>query len=187
VYDRDEVTALLAQIHPPNRRRVGRTVIRNSALVVLLYRTGLRCSEALDLEMRDLRLGRDSPTLFVRCGKLRKSRLVGLSADVVDALARWLEIRADLPGEHVFCTLRGTRLDNGYVREMISRKGREAGIPRAHPHAFRATLAVELVSEGASLPVVRDVLGHANIAYTDAYLRRVFPEQAVDALVNRRV
>ena len=55
-----------------------------------------------------------------------------------------------------------------------------------HPHAFRATLAVEMCLEGVPLPAIRDVLGHANLSVTDAYLRRVFPAHAIDAVRNRR-
>lgn len=57
---------------------------------------------------------------------------------------------------------------------------------RVHPHAFRATLAVEMCVEGVPLPAIRDVLGHTNLSVTDAYLRRVFPQQAIDAVRSRR-
>jgi site-specific recombinase XerD len=56
---------------------------------------------------------------------------------------------------------------------------------RVHPHALRATLAVEMCAEGVPLPAIRDVLGHTNLSVTDAYLRRVFPQQAIDAVRNR--
>jgi integrase/recombinase XerD len=68
---------------------------------------------------------------------------------------------------------------------MLQRVGLKADVVRAHPHGLRATLAVELVVEGEPLPVVRDVLGHASIANTDAYVRRVFPGLAITALARR--
>jgi type 1 fimbriae regulatory protein FimB/type 1 fimbriae regulatory protein FimE len=108
---------------------------------------------------------------------------VGAHAELVSALRDWLQLRPD--SRWVFCTLSGRRLDPGYVRAMLSRKGELVGVARVHPHAFRATLAVELVREGKSLPAVRDVLGHSNLAHTDAYLRRVFPQLAIGALVDR--
>ncbi len=178
-----EVRRVLACCADKRRRRRAATRERNYALVMLLWRTGLRCSEALDLEPGDLRCDGPVATLRVRHGKLGKARTVGVHAEVQGALEDWLVLRP--PGRWLFCTLAGARLDDGYVRAMLSRKGREAGVHRVHPHAFRATLAVELVREGVSLPAVRDVLGHSSIAHTDAYLRRVFPELAVGALVNR--
>ena len=181
-----EVESLLCAILPPDRRRDSSTAVRNHALVTLLYRTGLRCGEALQLTLGDLRLEHERPTLRVKSGKTEEAtRTVGLSQDLLISLERWLRIRRRLPGKHAFCTLKGERLDSGYVREMLARKGKQAGIERCHPHALRATLAVELVLEGQSLPVVRDVLGHRSLVSTDYYLRRVFPDKAVDALVAR--
>ncbi len=159
------------------------TSVRNRALVTLFYRTGLRCSEALDLAPGDLRLDSERPTLLVRSGKGDVSRVVGIHANAVEALRRWLKVRPE--SGFVFCTLTGGRLDDGYVRTMLRRKARKTGVARVHPHAFRATLAVELVLEGVPLPAVRDVLGHASFHTTDCYVRRVFPELAISAVIDR--
>jgi integrase/recombinase XerC len=184
VYEHDEVARLLASILPAGVSAP--TKVRNHALVLLLYRTGLRCGEALELRVADVRLDGERPTLRVRRGKTNAAaRTVGLSPDVVSSLSRWLDLRAHLAGDRVFCTLRGTPLDGGYVREMLARKGRQVGIQRLHPHGLRATIAVQLTREGHPLPVVRDVLGHTSISSTDFYLKRIFPELAVDALVSR--
>jgi len=139
--------------------------------------------ESIDLRRTDLRVDADVPFLRVRNGKFNKDRTVGMHPEAVEAIDRWLEVAPE--SEYVFCTLRGGRLDDGYVRAMLRRKGARAGVERVHPHAFRATLAVELVTEGVPLPSVRDVLGHASIGNTDAYLRRVFPEAAVSAVIHR--
>lgn len=166
------------------------TGVRDRALITLLWRSGLRISEALDLRPRDLKLGAAEPTVQVLKGKDENQRAVGLPSDAVDALARWLDVRASLGlarRHSAFCTLQGTRLQATQVRSMLNRRAKRAGLGdvRVHPHAFRATLAVELVREGRSIPAVRDVLGHTNIATTDAYLRRVFPKDALDATINR--
>jgi site-specific recombinase XerD len=165
----------------------GPTTKRNLALVTLLYRTGLRCGECISLQRASITLVKPpdegQSRLLVREGKGGGSRVVGLHQDVVVALERWLAVAPD--SDLVFCTLQGTRLDDGYVRAMLRRKAIRAGVGRCHPHAFRATLAVELVSEGVPLPAVRDVLGHHSIATTDLYLRRVFPEMAISAVIDR--
>lgn len=173
--------------------RRGSCAIRDRALVLLLWRTGLRITEALSLEVRDLTLDGATPTLKVRNGKFGKQRVVGIHQEAVQSLERWLEVRVDLGLSRfrpIFCTLsrnnRGHQLSAGHVREMLSHRAKKAGISgRVHPHAFRATLAVELAREGVPLPAIRDVLGHSNVAATDAYLRRVFPQDAVDAVVTR--
>jgi integrase/recombinase XerC len=161
--------------------------------VLLLWRTGLRITEALSLGMRDLQLDSAAPTLRVRNGKFGKQRTVGIHQEAQVALERWLEVRSTLGlGRQriVFCTISannaGGPIRANYVRSMLTTKARKAGLSgRIHPHAFRATLAVELAREGVPLPAIRDVLGHANIAGTDAYLRRVFPQDAVAAVITR--
>lgn len=179
VLSETEVMRLIAQMSSPCR-----TQTRNRALVVILWRSGLRISEALDLRHRDISLDSEPPTLRVLDSKTSSGRrVVGLHRDAVDSMRAWLAKAPE--SEYVFCSLKGYKLDSGYVRRVLAREGKRAGIRRCHPHAFRATLAVELVKEGVSLPAVRDVLGHSNLANTDAYLRRVFPEMAISALVDR--
>ena len=178
-----EVRAVLDACSIKTRARRYATGERNYALVMCLWRSGLRCAEALDLELRDLRLDAQPATLLVRSGKGDRPRRVGVHAELAAALADWFALRPE--SRWVFCTLAGGKLDAGYVRAMLARKGRRCGVSRVHPHAFRATLAVELVLAGTSLPAIRDVLGHSNLAVTDAYLRRVFPELAINALINR--
>jgi site-specific recombinase XerD len=183
-----EIRALLAAF--PRR---GLTATRNRALVLLLWRAGLRIAEAVHLEVRDLALDGPEPNLTVRNGKGGKQRVVGIHQEAVQALEHWLKVRAELGlarYKTIFCTLssnhRGEPVDPGYVRQMLKRKAAQAGLgTRVHPHAFRATLAVELAREGVPLPAIREVLGHANVSTTDSYLRRVFPQDAIDAVINR--
>jgi integrase/recombinase XerD len=188
VLTEDEVRAILATF---SRRTP--CAIRNRALVLFLWRTGLRVSEALAVETRDLQLDGDSPRVNVRNAKFGKQRVVGIHQEAIDALERWLDQRQRLGFgrlKPIWITIssdhHGKPLAPSYVREMLSKKGAQAGVTgRVHPHAFRATLAVELAREGVPLPAIRDVLGHANIACTDAYLRRVFPEDAISAVIHR--
>lgn len=187
VLTEDEIRAFLATFS-----RRSPTAVRNRALIMLLWRAGLRISEASALETRDLTLNARRPTVRVRHGKGGQYRTVGLQEEAVGAIELWLAERRRLGLAHypiVFCTLssnrRGGRFGGSYVRAMITRKAQQAGLGRVHPHAFRATLAVEMHREGKPLAAIRDVLGHSNIATTDAYLRRVFPEDAIDAVIDR--
>ena len=77
-------------------------------------------------------------------------------------------------------------MDQSYVRHLLPRLGRKAGIERrVHAHGLRHAFAVDLVRSGAPLYVVRDALGHASVATTNIYLSRVGAHEAVDAMRNR--
>ncbi len=164
------------------------TGVRNRALIAVLWRSGLRISEALALELRDLDL--EAGTLRVRHGKGDKSRTVGLDEQTTAMLARWLDRRRTLgPGARapVFCTLQGGRLDTSYVRHLLPRLARKAGVDRrVHAHGLRHTYASELARERTPINVIRDALGHTSLAVTDRYLRDVAPMHVIDTIRARR-
>jgi site-specific recombinase XerD len=164
------------------------TGIRNRALIAVLWRCGLRIGEARGLAVKDF--DPDSGTLVVQRGKGGKRRVVGVDAGTVALLGRWLELRRKrgLPSGRapLFCSLAGGPLDLSYVRHMLPRLARKAGIERrVHSHGLRHAFAVDLVRGGAPLYVVRDALGHASVATTQVYLSRVGAYEAVDAMRNR--
>ncbi len=105
----------------------GRTCVRNRALLTLLYRAGLRCNEALDLEPRDIRDG----VVLIRCGKGGKSRRVALDPGSLAIVQLWLDRRPE--SQWVLCTLKGGRLNGRYVRQLLPRLERRAGIGRRIP------------------------------------------------------
>jgi integrase len=160
------------------------TGVRNRALIAVLWRSGLRISEALALELRDLDL--EAGTLRVRHGKGDKSRTVGVDEQTAALLARWLDRRRSLgPGARapVFCTLQGGRLDSSYVRRLLPRLARKAGIDRrVHAHGLRHTYAAELARERTPINIIRDALGHSTLAITDRYLRDVAPMHVINTI-----
>jgi len=164
------------------------TGIRNRALIAVLWRSGLRISEALALELRDVDL--ESGTLRVRHGKGDKSRTVGIDEQTSALLARWLDRRRKLgPGARapVFCTLAGGRVDTSYVRHLLPRLAAKAGLDRrVHAHGLRHTYASELARERTPINVIRDALGHTSLAVTDRYLRDVAPMHVIDTIRARR-
>jgi len=164
------------------------TGVRNRALIAVLWRCGLRISEALSLELRDVDL--DAGTVRVRHGKGDRSRTVGLDEQTAALLARWLDRRQKLGAgarAPIFCTLQGGRLDSSYVRRLLPRLARKAGIERrVHAHGLRHTYAAELAREGTAINVIRDALGHTSLAVTDRYLRDVAPTHVIDTMPARR-
>jgi len=164
------------------------TGVRNRALIAVLWRCGLRISEALALELRDIDV--QASTVRVRHGKGDRSRTVGIDEQTTALLARWLDRRKQLgPGARspIFCTLQGGRLDSSYVRRLLPRLAAKAGIDRrVHAHGLRHTYAAELAREGTAINVIRDALGHTSLAVTDRYLRDVAPTHVIDTMRARR-
>jgi integrase/recombinase XerD len=91
---------------------------------------------------------------------------------------RKLDVPARSP---LICTLDGGAVRQDYVRHLLPRLARRAGIEkRVHCHALRHAYAVELEREGATLSTIRDLLGHSSAATTDRYLRRLGASDAVE-------
>lgn len=161
------------------------TGVRNKALIALLWRSGLRISEALALKPSDF----DGSAVRVANGKGGKYRTVGINEEASALVARWMEVRASrgITGRQtVFCTLSGGPVAARYVRNLLRRLARKAGIEhRVNPHAFRHTLASELVAEGVNVVLIQHVLGHASLDGTAHYLRRIAPAELVDLMSQR--
>jgi site-specific recombinase XerD len=164
----DEVRKLIRACSP--RAATG---VRNRALIVTLYRAGLRVSEALALLPKDL--DSDAGTVRVLHGKGDKARVVGLDAGAWAILQLWLDRRAALGingRQPVFCTLQGEPVKAAYVRTLLPRLARKAGIDkRVHAHGLRHTHAFELASENTPIHVIQAQLGHSSLATTDRYWR----------------
>ncbi|HUT11801.1 MAG TPA: site-specific integrase [Thermoguttaceae bacterium] len=163
------------------------TGVRNRALLAVLYRAGLRISEALDLFPKDL--DAEAGTVRVLHGKGNKARTVGLDAGAFAMIDRWIDKRTKrgLNGRHpLFCTLDGGRLADAYVRAWLPRIAKKAGIDkRVHAHGLRHTLAAQLRQEGVDIGVISKQLGHESIATTARYLDHVAPQDVVDTIRKR--
>jgi site-specific recombinase XerD len=149
-------------------------------LLVVLWRGGLRCSEALDLRPVDVDFG--AGTIRVLHGKGDRARTVGVDDQALDAIRYWLEARdtAGITSVNLFCTIAGGRLSARYVRAMTARLAVRAGVAhRVHPHAMRHTMAVELAQEGWPVTQIQQQLGHESASTTDIYLRHLYPAEVI--------
>ena len=164
------------------------TGIRNRALITVLYRGGLRISEALALEPKDL----DSKegTVRVLHGKGDRSRTIGLDPSAVALVELWLNRRRDLGingHKRVFCTLAGAPISTAYVRALLPRLAHKAGIAkRVHAHGFRHTHAAELAREGVPMNQIQAQLGHSSLATTDRYVRHIEPQEVIETMRARK-
>jgi site-specific recombinase XerD len=173
----DEVEAL---IRVCSRRAP--TGVRNRAMIALAWRSGLRIGEVLALKPKDIDL--DGGTVTVQHGKGDKRRVVGLDAGTAALTAQWLDVRRKRGINRrasVFCTLDGSAIDQSYVRHLLPRLAAKAGIEkRIHAHGLRHAYAAALEREGATISMIRDLLGHSSAAVTDRYLRRLGAGEAVE-------
>jgi hypothetical protein len=182
----DEIQAMIKLCSP--RAPTG---IRNRALLMLLYRSGLRLAEAVGDRAEGVQgiraddIDWDDHSLRVLHGKGDKATTRFFDVTAEGVLVRWVETRRKLGLRNgpLFCTLDGRPLHPQYVRNLVHRLAAKAGIEkRAHPHGLRHTFAVELVQAGASLDVISRLLGHENIATTAEYLRHLTNADAGRAL-----
>jgi site-specific recombinase XerD len=182
----DEVRALIRAC--PAR---GPSGVRNRAIIAVLWRSGLRVGEAMALYPKDVDVA--ACTIRVLHGKGDKWRLIGVDPEAMAVLERWVECRRRLgvpPRAPLFCTIAANNLGHpvrtAYVRDMLKRVGRKAGIEkRVHPHGLRHTHAFELAQEGTPLHVIKAQLGHTSVATTERYIDHLAPVELIRAIQAR--
>lgn len=161
--------------------------IRNRALLTVLYRAGLRHSEALALLTKDVDLR--AGTIAVLHGKGDRSRVVGIDPGACQVISEWVERRTRLgfgATNRLFCTLRGTSMKPSYLKALLPKLAQQAGIgKRVHPHGFRHTHAYELMMEGIEIPIIQRQLGHVSLATTAIYLDHIAPKQVIETIRRR--
>jgi len=173
-YLRDqELEALLAA--PDRSRPIGR---RDHGLLLFLARTGARVSEAVAVNLADLRLDRPSQVLLR--GKGEKERLIPLEEDTVAVLRALLDERrpAPSPSTPIFVDSRGNGLTRHGVIHIVTRAAGTASKDqpeiakrKVSPHTFRHTRAMSLLHNGADLVTIQNWLGHARVDTTHHYLQ----------------
>lgn len=149
--------------------------LRDRAILELLYGAGLRISELVGLELRDVDLGE---RLVRVTGKGNKQRMALFGAPAEDALRRYfadgrpeLASVAKRASSALFLNRFGTPLTARAVQISVKRYAVAAGIePDVHPHLFRHSFATHLLDNGAELRVVQDLLGHSSPNTTQVYL-----------------
>jgi site-specific recombinase XerD len=161
---------------------------RVRALIVVLWRSGLRVSEALALSEGDLDERRGS--VLVRRGKNGKRREVGMDDWAWDQLRPWLDVRAALPVGRLFCVIdgptRGRPWAPGAVRTQLRRLAAEAGVRRRFaPHQLRHAHAVEMAREGVPLNVIQRQLGHTDLGVTSVYLQGIDNDEVINTVRGR--
>lgn len=177
---RDEISAMFDAISNVGRNPVERT--RNLALFEMLYATGMRVSELVELPVSNCR---GNPELLLIRGKGGKERMVPLSPPARVALAAWLAMRDNSPTDSALGKLvngRGARwlfpaasAEGHMTRQafhgLIGQIAAAAGIDptRVSPHVIRHAFATHLLEGGADLRAIQTLLGHADLGTTEIY------------------
>lgn len=170
----EEITAML---RVPDRRTLQGK--RDYALLKTMMATGLRAAELCGLDVGHIESYRSQPVLVVngKGGKVRRVPLHQKALEMIHTYWKAEGRNGDDPGEPIFQTLgkhgpyKARRLTYKAIRHLVSRTRKEALIKRrVTPHTLSHTFAVSLLDQGVDLRTVQDLMGHANITTTQAYL-----------------
>lgn len=160
--------------------------VRDQAILEFFYASGARVSEVARLGIAQVDLAGAQVRL---CGKGRKERIVPLHETAVRALERYLSdarpvLLGGKPSTHLFVSLRGNPLSADAIRRMFKATLAQAGAdPALSPHAMRHAFATDLLSGGADLRSVQEMLGHASLSTTQVYTH-VTPDRLKAALAQ---
>jgi integrase/recombinase XerD len=138
---------------------------RDLAIVRLLYASGLRVSELMNLNKDSI----EENMIHVKSGKGKKDRIVFIDDGPVQLINDYVHERND-EDPALFVNRRGTRLTDRYIEILVKRHAKRAGIKKkVTPHTLRHTFATHLLQNKANIMVIKDLLGHASLSTTQIY------------------
>jgi len=166
---RAEFGKLLEASGRPSRHRAG-LAERDQLVLLTLVTTGLRRSELIALDWRDLTIDGSRPSVLVRAGKGGRPRRQPLSAQLVALLRRLYSERSPNPTDPVFCGLEGSRLQPTILAGIIARAASRAGLSKhVTAHTLRHTAATWLREATGDTRLVAEYLGHADLSTVTRY------------------
>ena len=166
-----ERTALLSI---PNTRYP--TGTRNLAIMYCMIDGGLRCSEVVGKEdgsgggIRVNHVNFTTGKIRIENAKGGSDRYIYLQEKALEVIQAWYDIRPESTTDLLFITLKGKKISNRYIRRMIDRLSKRAGIDKKiHPHSLRHTFATDIYKDTKNILLVQKALGHANVSTTQIY------------------
>jgi len=186
IFSEQEIKEMFISSNTFRKRKSGAIMKRDLAILELLYSTGIRMHELVNLDIDDIDFEEREVSIYH--GKGDRERLVPVGDEALVVLRDYLSIRdkrfkAGNDGDALFLSRQGGRLSALSVRRMIHRRKLEAGIAKKGAnHAFRRSFASHILAHGAPLPVIGAILGHTSLETTTGYtlvdddLRRVHHE-----------
>lgn len=146
-------------------------IARDLAVLELLYGSGLRVTEVCTLQVDSI----DTRVGAVRVlGKGSKTRIVPMTPPAVEAVRKWMRLRAEVAteqsGDALFLSARGKPLGRRDAARLLDAAAKRAGLPQGtHPHALRHSFATHLMDNGADTRSIQELLGHSDAATTQRY------------------
>lgn len=149
-----------------NRNNSETIRIRNKLIMTLLYSSGLRVSELVNLKVKDLDL--DERTIHVR-GKGEKDRIVLFDYLTKDLIIHYQE-KCRICSDYLFVNRHGNRLTPRYIQKMVKNYANFAGIKKkVTPHILRHSFATHLLKKGMDIRAIQKLMGHTNLTTTQIY------------------
>lgn len=147
---------------------------RNKAMLELMYASGLRCSEVVELTLAQIDFERQ--LLFIH-GKGKKDRYVPFHDYAMDWLKTYIEedrpelmAVKHLEHQYVFVNKNGAKMTNRGIEDIVNRVTQKYdATKKVHPHTFRHSFATHLLEQGVDIRVVQELLGHSNLSTTQIY------------------
>lgn len=169
------------------------TGLRDRAILELLYSSGLRVSEAVNLQIRDI----DTDAGILTCiGKSSKTRRVPIGASAVEWLKSYMAVRRkkeEVGVQNLFISPSGKPLTRQLIHSCIKAYAAKCGLEDVSPHTLRHSFATHLVQNRADIRSVQQMLGHADISttqiythITDAHLKKAYENFHPRSTVGRR-
>jgi len=144
--------------------------IRDMAIVELMYSSGLRVSETVNINMGDF----EEDMTFLRVlGKGAKTRIVPLGRFAVTAINNWIIEREKIAtkSEALFLNSKGARLSIRSVQLRLKKMATKQGLPPIHPHMLRHSFATHMLESSGDLRTIQELLGHSSLSTTQIYTK----------------
>jgi integrase/recombinase XerD len=162
----------LALLRQPNPRAP--TGLRNLCMIALMLKAGLRVNEIINIKRDDFDW--QNGKLFVKESGSASSRVLKIGTEEMNLLKRWNE-KIPKGSSYFFTTLEGRPLKDRYIREMVKRMARKAGLNKdVHPHLLRHTFAFDFIRETRDVELLQKALGHRGHSATQNYARLLLDE-----------
>lgn len=153
--------------------------IRDHCMMELMYSSGLRLSELVGINLRDIKL---SEKELIVTGKGSKQRLLPITKTAIKAIKQWLPIRAGLVKDDeqaLFLSKQKKRISARSVQMRMEKMGLQQGLPsHVNPHKLRHSFATHLLESSGNLRAVQTLLGHADLSTTQIYTHLDFQHLA---------
>jgi integrase/recombinase XerC len=144
--------------------------IRDMAIVELMYSSGLRVSETVNINISDF----EENMSFLRViGKGSKTRLVPMGRFAINAINNWLNEREKISNntDALFLNSKGSRLSVRSIQLRLKKMAIKQGLPPVHPHMLRHSFATHMLESSSDLRTIQELLGHSSLSTTQIYTK----------------